>query len=123
MNVSSPYAPAAAVQVAVDETRVGQTDQAISDLEMLSKAIPDDVTAWTALGDAYRGDEKFDKAADAYDHAVKALGTAGAKDWPLFYARAVAEEQRAALGPRGEGFADRAETQPGSAGGVELSRL
>ncbi len=93
VNVSSPYAPAAAVQVAVDETRVGQTDQAISDLEMLSKAIPDDVTAWTALGDAYRGDSKFDKAADAYDQAIKALGTPGAKDWPLFYARAVAEEQ------------------------------
>ncbi len=93
VNVSSPYAPAAAVQVAVDETRVGQTAQAISDLEMLTKAIPDDITAWTALGDAYRGDSKFDKAADAYDHAVKALGTPGEKDWPLFYARAVSEER------------------------------
>lgn len=93
VNVSSPYAPAAAVQVAVDETRVGQTAQAISDLEMLTKAIPDDVTAWTALGDAYRGDNKFAEAADAYDHAVKALGTPGEKDWPLYYARAVSEER------------------------------
>ena len=93
VNVSSPYAPAAAVQVAVDETRVGQTAQAISDLEMLSKALPDDVTAWTALGDAYRGDNQFAKAADAYDQAIKALGTPGEKDWPLYYARAVAEEQ------------------------------
>jgi tetratricopeptide (TPR) repeat protein len=93
VNVDSPYAPAAAVQVAIDETRVNQTPKAIEDLEMLTKAIPDDVTAWTALGDAYRSDEKFPQAASAYDSAVKALGTAGAKDWPLFYARAVSEER------------------------------
>lgn len=93
VNVSSPYAPAAAVQVAVDETRVGDNKKAIEDLEMLTKALPDDVTAWTALGDAYRGAERYQDAANAYDAAVKALGTAGAKDWPLFYARAVSEER------------------------------
>ncbi|HEV2560635.1 MAG TPA: tetratricopeptide repeat protein [Rhizomicrobium sp.] len=93
VNVDSPYAPAAAVQVAIDETRVNQTKKAIEDLEMLTKAIPDDVSAWTALGDAYRSSERFPDAATAYDNAIKAVGTPAAKDWPLFYARAVSEER------------------------------
>jgi tetratricopeptide (TPR) repeat protein len=51
------------------------------------------VTTWTALGDAYRTSEKYDRAADAYDHAVKLLSPVTAKDWPLYYARGVSEER------------------------------
>jgi tetratricopeptide (TPR) repeat protein len=90
---SSPYKLAAQIQAAVDETRIDQSEQAIADLKKITAAHPENVTAWTALGDAYRSVEKFQEAAAAYDHAVKAIGDIDKSDWPLFYARAVSEEQ------------------------------
>ncbi len=93
IDPDSPYAFAAAVQVAVDETRLDQTDKAISELAALTQSRPDDLTAWTALGDAYRTKENYAAAADAYDHAVRLLNPVTSKDWPLFYARGVAEER------------------------------
>jgi tetratricopeptide (TPR) repeat protein len=89
----SPYRFAGQIQTAVDETRLGDKDKALGDLKSLVADQPSDLTAWTALGDAYREVEKFPEAADAYDHAVKLLGTVTSKDWPLFFARGVAEER------------------------------
>lgn len=90
---NSPYAFAASVQIAVDESRLDRTDKAIADLTALTVQRPTDVTTWTALGDAYRSVEKYPEAADAYDHAVKLLNPVTAKDWPLYYARGVSEER------------------------------
>ena len=89
----SPYKFAGDVQIAVDEMRLNQNDKAIGDLKSLVRQRPTDLTAWTALGDAYRAVEKYDDAADAYDHAVKVLGDVTSKDWPLYFARGVAEER------------------------------
>ena len=93
VNTDSPYGPAAAVQVAVDQMKLDRNDKAIEELTAFVAKRPEDISAWTSLGDAYRAEEKFDKAADAYDHAVQLLGKIAPKDWPLFYARAVSEEQ------------------------------
>lgn len=90
---NSPYRFAAAVQIAADETRLNQNDKAIADLATLTQQQPNDITVWTALGDAYRASEKYPQAADAYDHAVKLRNPVTKKDWPLFYARGVAEER------------------------------
>jgi tetratricopeptide (TPR) repeat protein len=93
VDIDSPYGPASAVQVAVDQMKLNQNDKAIEELSSLVAKRPDDDSAWTSLGDAYRAESKFDKAADAYDHAVQLIGKVAPKDWPLFYARAVSEEQ------------------------------
>lgn len=90
---SSPYAFPAAVQIAVDESRLDHNDLAMQQLAALSAQHPNDITTWTALGDAYRSAEKYEQAADAYDHAIKLLPSVTAKAWPLFYARGVAEER------------------------------
>jgi tetratricopeptide (TPR) repeat protein len=89
----SPYASASAVQAALDESRLGHNDQALIELQAIARSNPDSVTAWTALGDAYRSAEKFHDAADAYDHAVKLLTPEQPKDWAVFYARAMSEDQ------------------------------
>ena len=89
----SPYRTASSIQAAVDKTRLKQADAAIADLKAITGADVRDVTAWTALGDAYRSVERYSDAADAYDHAVKAVGAAEKRDWPLFYARAISEER------------------------------
>jgi Flp pilus assembly protein TadD len=84
---------------------------ALRDLKSLTDANPNDSESWIALGDAYRGTNKFNEAVAAYDRAEKALGTPAKKDWPLFYARAMAEDRA--------GKWDRAETDVNT--GLKLS--
>jgi tetratricopeptide (TPR) repeat protein len=90
---TSPYRRVAMVQAAVDEARLERNDKAIADLREVVTSHPDDAEAWTALGDVYRGVEKFADAADAYDNAIKIRGSGTANSWPLLYARAVSYEQ------------------------------
>lgn len=89
----SPYYRMAAIQIATDEARLDKADQAIRDLKTLGDASPNDIEAWTALGDAYRSTNKFPEAASAYDHAIQILGTPQKKDWPLFFARALSKDR------------------------------
>ena len=89
----SPYYSVATVEIAIDQVRLGKMDEAIANLKALTAAAPADVETWTALGDAYRQAEKYADAAKAYDHAILAVGTPTKKDWPLYYARAIAEQQ------------------------------
>ncbi len=93
LGPNSVYRTAARVQVALDETRLGHNDEAVAELQTLSKSDPKDLTTWTALGDVYRDESKFAQAADAYDRAVALVGTDKAGSWPLYYARAIAEER------------------------------
>ncbi len=90
---SSPYAEAASVQIAIDEGRANDNKQAAADLTTMVAAHPDDLSAWTALGDVQRSLEKYPAAADAYSHAIALIKQPAKEDWPLFYARAVAEER------------------------------
>jgi tetratricopeptide (TPR) repeat protein len=93
VDSDSPYKVAASVQIAIDETHLNRNNEAITELKAIAAAQPGEISTWTALGDAYRSAEKWPEAEDAYDHAVKLLNPVTDKDWPLFYARAVAEER------------------------------
>ncbi|HXC56435.1 MAG TPA: tetratricopeptide repeat protein [Rhizomicrobium sp.] len=88
----SPYRRMAEVEIALDEARLQRNDAAIAHLRQLTADDPTDVEAWTALGDTYRSTSKFAEAAAAYDHAVSLRGDSKASDWPLYFARAVAEQ-------------------------------
>jgi len=90
---ASPYWSASAVQAALDESRLGHNHEAIGELEAITKSEAVDLTAWTALGDIYRSTDNYQLAADAYDHAVKFLTPEQSKDWAIYYARAMAEDQ------------------------------
>jgi tetratricopeptide (TPR) repeat protein len=91
--VSSPYFRVAAVQAAINLSRLGRPDDAVADLRKLVASQPKDVESWIALGDTYRAAERYAEAVQAYDGAAKALGTPGRKDWTLFYARAMSMER------------------------------
>jgi len=93
VSEGSPYKSASDIQIAIDESHENKTDQAIADLVSITNARPDDLSAWTSLGDLYRSAEKYPNAKDAYDHAVKLLNPPSKDDWPLFFARAAAEDQ------------------------------
>ncbi|HEX3432315.1 MAG TPA: tetratricopeptide repeat protein [Rhizomicrobium sp.] len=93
LDAKSIYRAAAAVQIALDETRLGKNDEAIGELKAMTEQAPKDITVWTALGDAYRNESKFVEAADAYNRAVAMLTGDSKTSWPLYYARAIAEER------------------------------
>ncbi|HEY4078124.1 MAG TPA: tetratricopeptide repeat protein [Rhizomicrobium sp.] len=90
---SSPYFRMAQVQAALDEQRLGKNDDAIADLKKLVAAEPNDSEGWIALGDTYRASEKYAEAVEAYDHAEKTIAHPSRRDWPMFYARAMAKEK------------------------------
>ena len=89
----SPYYRIAAVEIAIDEARSSKVDEAIADLKALAAIYPADVETWTALGDTYRQAEKYGDATKAYDRAIQAAGAPTKRNWPLYYARAITEQQ------------------------------
>jgi len=89
----SPYYHMAQIQAALDAQRLGRNDDAVSDLKKLVAANPDDSEGWVALGDTYRASEKYEEAVKAYDRAAQVIGTPSKRDWPMFYARAMAKEK------------------------------
>ena len=89
----SPYFRMAQIQAALDAQRLGRVDDAINDLKKLVAAQPNDSESWIALGDTYRTADRYAEAVDAYDHAEKAIPNPGKRDWPMFYARAMAKER------------------------------
>ncbi|MGH6827543.1 MAG: tetratricopeptide repeat protein, partial [Rhizomicrobium sp.] len=93
IDKSSPYYRMAATQVAMDETRLDRKQDALADLKALTETYPSDSENWIALGDAYRDQDNDQAAITAYDRAEKVLGIPQKRDWPLFYARAMAEDK------------------------------
>jgi tetratricopeptide (TPR) repeat protein len=93
IDKASPFHRVAAVAEAVDIARQDKVDDAIARLTALNKEYPGDMESWTALGDAYRQAKKFPEAVSAYDHALALLNPPTKRNWPLYYARAVAEQE------------------------------
>ena len=81
------------MRAALNQQRLGRGDAAVVDLKKLVAADPGDSESWVALGDTYRAAEKYAEAITAYDAAEKAIVTPARRDWPMFYARAMAKER------------------------------
>ncbi|HEY4254615.1 MAG TPA: tetratricopeptide repeat protein [Roseomonas sp.] len=90
---SDPLAPAAALRRAALQERLGQADDAAATLRRLAETRP---AAWqplARLGDLERGRSRWAESVAAYDGAIAKLTQVGAQDWPLFYARGIAQER------------------------------
>lgn len=72
----------------------GRTDAAIEALNTLAKSYPDQEVIWATLGDTLRQAEKYADAAKAYDAAIKLFEADDASQWPVYYARGIAEERQ-----------------------------
>jgi tetratricopeptide (TPR) repeat protein len=89
----SPYYRMSAVAASVDLTKLDRRDEAIGRLKNLAAADPRDAQTWMALGDALRDADRNDEAVEAYGNAEQAIPNPGKNDWPLFFARAMAEDK------------------------------
>ena len=67
----------------------GQGNQAVTILQDLAKAHPEDASVAQSLADTLRRQSLWAEATAQYDIAIRLTGTPGPHDWPLFYARAI----------------------------------
>lgn len=74
--------------------RSGNADAAIEVLEQLVRSHGNLATVQSALGDAYRQQDRFEEAVMAYDRALEIADEAGGSSWFLLYARAISHERQ-----------------------------
>lgn len=104
-----PLAAVVALRRAVLLDRLDRTPEAVAALQSLSSALPENPQPSARLGDILRARNRFPDAVVAYDIAVARVPNPGPADWPLFYARGIAQE-RAGQWQRAEADFQRALT-------------
>lgn len=70
-----------------------RTDEAAAQIKRVIAANPTDVDAIVALGNIYRGRDRFAEAAEAYSQAIAQIKTPGMTDWRVYYFRGVSLER------------------------------
>jgi Flp pilus assembly protein TadD len=68
-------------------------DEAATQIKRVLDADPNDIQAAIALGNLYRGHDRYAEAADAFTVGVKAITDEANADWRIFYFRGVAFER------------------------------
>ena len=89
----SDYAWAAQLRAASGLADLDRQDEAIAALNAMADERPGRIDAASALGDAFRMDERYEEAAAAYDMAIGRLAIVEDRHWRLFYVRGIAFER------------------------------
>ncbi len=89
----SPMSYIAEIGRAEATRATGRTDAAIEVLQGLVRAQPTLLAGQVALADAYRREERFAEARDAYTAAIDLLETVQPGNWPLFFSRGICAER------------------------------
>lgn len=90
--LSHPFAPNAAVQIALSLERMKRPQDAEYVLRRAIKQHPRDISATIALGDILRASEQYERAVNAYDRAFEIVGD-DKGSWFLYYSRGASLEQ------------------------------
>jgi tetratricopeptide (TPR) repeat protein len=93
IDASSPVYWISRVRMTEVYEASGQTDKSIAMLTALSKDDATRVSALVSLGDVYRRQAKYEDAVTAYNQALSGIPTMTAAQWPIIYARGMAEER------------------------------
>ncbi|HEY4345062.1 MAG TPA: tetratricopeptide repeat protein, partial [Parvibaculum sp.] len=89
----SPLYQNARIQTALDLDRLDKQSEAVAVLRDLSEEEPNAIEPMVALGDIYRGKEKYAEAAAEYTKAIGKAGTPAPSHWSLYYARGICNER------------------------------
>ena len=90
---NSPFAVDAALQRGLNLADMEKLDEAIDTLSGVRQERPDDLRVVLALGNTFALDERWSDAASLYDEAIANIDEASARDWVLYYRRAIAFER------------------------------
>ena len=89
----SPFATDAALQRGLNLADMERLDEAVSALAAVRDERPDDIRVVLALGNTYALAENWTDAAALYGEAIDKIETEDARDWILYYRRAIAFER------------------------------
>jgi len=90
---NTPFSRSAKIRIARNLDSIDKTDEAIDILKAAGEMYAKDPRPVTALGDLYRGRERWDDAISAYDDAIERLGTPEPRHWQMLYSRGVVAER------------------------------
>ncbi|WP_158498885.1 tetratricopeptide repeat protein [Magnetospira sp. QH-2] len=93
INPLSHAAWSARMAVASNLDRLDRTDDAVMELRAMARDYPDEADPLISLGDVLRGRDRYAEAVEAYDDALKRIGTVHQDHWSFFYTRGIALEQ------------------------------
>lgn len=88
-----PLLPMVRLQRTRTLERLGQTDEALRELDVLSRDFPGSPLPEIQKGDILRLKKRYPEAIVAYDAAVARLSSPRRSAWPLFFSRGVAHER------------------------------
>jgi Flp pilus assembly protein TadD len=95
-NAVGPQSPlywSARLRAALALDQLDKTDEAEAMLKTLATQRPNSIEPLVELGDVYRGHEKYEDAATAYDQAIARQKSGDANSWRLYYDRGVSLER------------------------------
>ena len=93
VDEDSPLYDNAQIQKALDLDRLDRQDEAVTVLRKAQAANPTAVEPVIALGDIYRGKEKYAEAALEYTNAIALAGKPAPSHWTIYYARGICNER------------------------------
>lgn len=93
ISKDSPIYRRARMEIAHAMSRNGEQQRAISMLRKSAINVPESVTPWLHLGDIYRNEEEFSRAADAYSEALERMDKDKQHLWPIYYMRGICYER------------------------------
>lgn len=93
VSKASPLHQHALIQKALDLDRLDKVDEAVAVLRQAAKDDPTSIEPVVALGDLYRGKEKYAEAGAEYSRAIAIAGEPSPAHWTLYYARGICSER------------------------------
>ncbi len=81
------------IRIALNYEALDQPEKALEMLHRLARERPDDPEPLITMGDILRSQKEFEKAAAAYDEALKRSEPISLADWPVLYARGICYER------------------------------
>ena len=81
------------IQAGICLDALDRTDEAAKLINRVIDAAPSDLEAVTALGNIYRGRDRFPEAAEVYSRGIATIARPSQADWRIFYFRGVALER------------------------------
>jgi tetratricopeptide (TPR) repeat protein len=92
-RTDDPIAPIIRLRHASVLQQIGQTEEAIREVERISRDYPDSSLPDQELGDLLRQKSRFPQAIDAYDRVISRIRQPLAGDWNVYYGRGIAYER------------------------------
>jgi tetratricopeptide (TPR) repeat protein len=92
-QINDPIAPIIRLRRAAILQEMGQTDEAIREVERIGRDYPDSSLPDQELGDLLRQKQQFGQAIDAYDRVIARIRQPVQNDWVIYYSRGIAYER------------------------------